>query len=74
MVMKGNQYDVLVKLMRGNPESAANRAARRVLVDGIAQADAMRETGATRSTVGDAVVRYRDAYQEICEVFDVKNS
>lgn len=74
MVMKGSQFDVLVKLMRGSPESAANRAARRVLVDGITQAEAMRETGVTRSTVGDAVVRYRDAYQEICDAFDVKKS
>jgi len=72
MVMKGDQFDVLVKLMRGSPGSAANRAARRVLVDGITQAEAMRETGATRSTVGDAVVRYRDAYQEICDVFNVQ--
>ena len=36
--MKGAVYDALVKLMRGSPESAANRAARRVLVDGITQA------------------------------------
>lgn len=72
MTMKSSQFDVLVKLMRGTPESAANRAARRVLVDGITQAEAMRETGATRSTVGDAVARYREAYQQISEVFDVK--
>lgn len=55
MAMKGAVYDALVKLMRGSPQSAANRAARRVLVDGITQADAVRETGATRSTVSDAV-------------------
>lgn len=72
MTMKSSQFDVLVKLMRGTPESAANRAARRVLVDGITQAEAMRETGATRSTVGDAVARYREAYQQISEVFDVE--
>lgn len=72
MTMQSSQFDVLVKLMRGTPESAANRAARRVLVDGITQAEAMRETGATRSTVGDAVARYREAYQQISEVFDVK--
>lgn len=59
--MKGEEYDALVKLMRGIPESAANRAARRVLVDGISQADAVRETEATRSTVSDAVARYEEA-------------
>lgn len=32
------EYGALVKLMRGSPETAANRAARRVLVDGLAQA------------------------------------
>lgn len=73
MAMKGSRFDLLVRLMRGNPESAANRAARRVLVDGIAQADAMRETGATRSSVGDAVTRYREAYQDTCEAFGVIN-
>ena len=73
MTMKGSRFDLLVKLMRGNPGSAANRAARRVLVDGIAQADAMRETGATRSSVGDAVTRYREAYQDTCMAFEVIN-
>ncbi len=55
------QFDALVKLMRGIPESPANRAARRVLVDGLTQAQAVRETGATRSTVSDAVGRYEAA-------------
>ncbi|MBM64112.1 MAG: hypothetical protein CL484_14280 [Acidobacteria bacterium] len=61
MAMTGAEYDALVKLMRGSPESAANRAARRVLVDGLSQAEASRETGATRSTVSDAVARYEEA-------------
>ena len=73
MVMTGVQYDTLLKLMRVSTESAANRAARRVLVDGISQADAVRETGATRSTVSDAVSRYGDAYQEVCAVFIGEN-
>jgi len=72
MVMTGDQYDTLVKLMRGTPGSAANLAARRVLVDGIAQAEAMRETGATRSAVSDAVTRYGDAFRDVCEAFNVK--
>lgn len=72
MAMKGAEYDVLVKLMRGSPDSPANRAARRVLVDGITQADAVRETGATRSTVSDAVTRYEEADRAIREAYGVK--
>ena len=64
MAMTGEQYDALVRLMRGSPESAANKAARLVLVDGLTQAEAVRETGATRSTVSDAVGL----------VYNVKNS
>lgn len=59
--MTGEQFDALVKMMRGNPQSISNRAARRVLVDGITQADAHRETGATRSGVHNAVRRYSEA-------------
>ena len=69
MAMTGDQYDALVKLMRGTPESPANRAARRVLVDGITQADAMRETGVTRATVIHAVKRYADADVLIRDVY-----
>lgn len=61
MTLTGRQYDALVNLMRGKVETAGNIAARRVLVDGIAQADAMRETGASRSTVHITVERYAEA-------------
>ena len=63
--MTGEQFDVLTTLLRGTPASAANQAARAVLVDGMSQADAMRMTGATRSTVGDAVKRYRAADEAV---------
>lgn len=69
MAMTGEQYDALVKLMRGTAGSAGNVAARRVLVDGIAQAEAMRETGASRSTVHLTVKRYAEAYELMREVF-----
>ncbi|WP_427047298.1 TrfB-related DNA-binding protein [Halomonas casei] len=61
--MTVEQFDALVKLMRGDSESASNRAARRVLVDGVTQAEAFRETGATRSGVSNAVRRYSEADQ-----------
>lgn len=66
------QYDVMVKLMRGDPASASNRAARRVLVDGLSQAEAMRETGVTRATVNGAVRRYTLAYKLICSAFGIE--
>lgn len=61
-LMTSAQFDVLVKLMRGDPDSAANQAARLVLVEGAIQADAMRETGASRSTVHLTVKRYTEAF------------
>jgi transposase len=72
MLLNGAEYDALVKLMRGSPESAANRAARRVLVDGISQAEAMRETGVTRSTVSDAVGRYEEADRLIRHAYKIQ--
>ena len=63
--MTDEQFDVLTHLLRGTPESPANRAARAVLVEGVAKADAARETGATRSTVHDAVKRYSEVDEMI---------
>lgn len=56
-----DQYDALVKLMRGKPDTAASKAARLVIVDGLSGADAARETGATRSTVHITVGRMKAA-------------
>lgn len=72
--MKGEQYDALVKLMRGIPDSPANRAARRVLVDGISQAEAKQETSVTRATISNAVRRYKEADQLMRRVYEVKNN
>lgn len=72
MRMKEAVFEAVSTLLKGNPESAANRAARRVLVDGISQADAMRETGATRSTVSDAVRRFEKTDTFIREAYGLK--
>lgn len=69
MVMTGDQYDALVKLMRGSAHSPGNLAARRVLVDGVSQAEAGRETGASRSTVHLTVKRYMEGYELMQKVF-----
>lgn len=68
-LITSGQYDVLIKLMRGDTKSPASRAARLVLVDGISQADAMRETGASRTTVHLTVKRYSEAYELIKSAF-----
>ncbi|NWD57120.1 hypothetical protein HX878_20530 [Pseudomonas veronii] len=61
MRMTGEQFDALVKLMRGSPTSKANRAARRVLIDGVAQVAAARELGLSAPSVSAAVKRYTAA-------------
>jgi len=71
--MTGEQFDLLVKLMRGDPESAGCRAARRVLVDNLSQIDAGNETGASRAAVSNAVGRYLDADKQIRINYKVVN-
>lgn len=73
MAMTGEQYDALVKLMRGKPESPACRAARRVLVDGVCQAVAVREAAITRGTVSKAVRAYTEADQLMRAVYAAEN-
>jgi len=70
--MKEEQFDVLVKLMRGNPESPANKAARHVLVDGWTQAAAHHETEASRQTISDAVKKYTEAFDKVSEAWAPK--
>lgn len=52
------QFDVLARLTRAR--EPARLAARRVLVDGISQADAAREYGMSASALGNSVRRYRE--------------
>ena len=59
--MTNEQFEALVKLMRGDLETFGNQAARLVLVDGLSQADAMRKTGASRASTNNAVRRYKDS-------------
>lgn len=67
--MTGEQFDALVKLKRGKPESTACKAARRVLVEGVSQAEAAREAAITRGTVSKAVRTYADADQMMRAVY-----
>lgn len=65
------QFDVMVKLMRGNPSSPTNSAARQVLVHGVKQVDARLQLGAdiTRGAVCNAVRRYEKANERILEAY-----
>lgn len=56
-VMTSDQFDVLARLTRGR--EPARSAVKRVLVDGISQADAAREFGMPPSALGNSVRRYR---------------
>lgn len=68
-MLTDDQFQALTKLMRGEPDSAANRAARMVLVEGLSQADAGRATDVQRSTVSQAVKRYSDAHDLIVDAY-----
>lgn len=64
MRMKLAVFEALSRISRSDLTSAASRSARMVLVDGLSQAEAVKRTGSTRSTVSDAVRRIRN-YDEM---------
>ncbi|MDZ5605308.1 hypothetical protein SJI00_21265 [Pseudomonas sp. RP23018S] len=61
-LMTLDQFHVVVQLLKGKPGTPANDAACLVLVEGLTKPVAAARTGATRSTVHDAVTRYYDAF------------
>lgn len=61
-VMTLDQFHVVVQLLKGKLGTPANDAACLVLVEGLTKPVAAARTGATRSTVHDAVTRYYDAF------------
>ena len=68
---KGNlsgQFDLIVKLHRGNPESPTTLAARAVLVEGVPQPEIQFE-GFSPSALSQAIKRYRDAMQTVSEAY-----
>lgn len=67
--MTNDQFQLLVKLMRGNNESPATKAAQLVLVKGAKQAEAARATGASLANVHDAFLRYSLAHQQILQAY-----
>lgn len=69
MTMTLAQFETIVTLLGGTPDCPTNRAARRVLVDGQSQADAMRECDIARGTVNKAVRRYEKVYASIRAAF-----
>ena len=70
--MRAEQFDVLVKLMRGNPKTPTSQAARFVLVEKWTQADAHHKTGASRQSISDAVKKYKEAFEMVSEAWAPK--
>lgn len=67
--MRPEQYDTVVKLMRGKADSPANIAAKKVLVQGVKTPDAIHESGIGRDSVYKAIQRYSGAHERIVKVF-----
>lgn len=67
--MRPEQYDTVVKLMRGKADSPANMAAKKVLVHGAKTPDAILESGIGRDSVYKAIQRYSSAHEKIVKVF-----
>lgn len=68
-LMKLDQYEAIVKLLRGKSESPANIAAKKVLVHGVKTGDAIQESGIQRDSVYKAIKRYSSAHERIVKVF-----
>lgn len=68
-LLSEQQFNTLIKLVCGDHGALGNLAARRVLVDGHSQEDAMRETGAAHSAVSISVRRCLDAHRLIREAY-----
>lgn len=72
MAIAPEQFDVLARLTRAR--EPARSAAKRVLVDGVSQADAAREYGMTPSALGNAVRRYREFDALVRQAYKAKKS
>ena len=68
--MTGEEFDALARLTRAREPACS--ASRRVLVDGLAQADAAREAGMTPNALGNAVRRYREFDTMVRKAYGVK--
>lgn len=68
--MKGPQFDAIAILISSREPTRS--AARRVLVDDIAPADAGREFGISRQSVGNTVARFKAAEQTILSAYTPK--
>lgn len=71
--MRPEQYDTVVKLMRGKADSPANIAAKKVLVHSAKTSDAIHESGIGRDSVYKAIQRYSGAHEKIVKAFQVDN-
>lgn len=68
--MTADQFDVLARLTRAR--EPAKTAAGLVLLDGVAPADAARETGLSPQSVSNTVGRYREFDASVRAAYRVK--
>lgn len=68
--MSPEQFDALARLTRAR--EPARIAARRVLVDGMSQAEAAREQAMSPSALGNSVRRYREFDALIRAAYKIK--
>jgi len=69
--MTPEQFDAIARLTRAR--EPARMAARRVLVDGISQAEAAREQSMSPSALGNSVRRYREFDALIRDAYKIRN-
>ena len=72
MAIAPEQFDALARLTRAR--EPARSAAKRVLVDGVTQAEAAREYEMTPAALGNAVRRYREFDALVRQAYKVKKS
>jgi hypothetical protein len=72
--MTDDQFKLLMKLIRGNSESPATKAAYLVLVEGKKQVEAAKMTGASQSNVHDALMRYSQVHDQILDAYGLSVS
>ncbi|MBN3237208.1 hypothetical protein [Pectobacterium versatile] len=69
--MTSEQFELLVKLTRGNRDSAATKGAYLVLVEGMKQGEAVKATNSSPANVHDACVRYVQAHEQILYAYGI---
>lgn len=69
----GEQFDLIVKLSRGNPEAPTTKAARSVIVDQVPPSQIATDQFSP-SALSQAIKRYEDALEKVRKTYPPTNS